>query len=36
MNIKLDKSIGQIEHIFSHLIWNITVYTGDISRVPIK
>jgi A/G-specific adenine glycosylase len=31
MNIKLEKSIGQIEHIFSHLIWNITVYTGVIS-----
>jgi A/G-specific adenine glycosylase len=31
MNIKLEKSIGQIEHIFSHLIWNITVYIGVIS-----
>lgn len=31
MNIKLEKSIGQIEHIFSHLIWNIRVYTGTIN-----
>jgi A/G-specific adenine glycosylase len=31
MNVKLDKSIGQIEHIFSHLIWNIRVYTGTFS-----
>ena len=31
MNIKLEKGIGQIEHIFSHLIWNIRVYTGVIS-----
>jgi A/G-specific adenine glycosylase len=31
MNIKLEKSIGQIEHIFSHLIWNIRVYIGTIN-----
>jgi A/G-specific adenine glycosylase len=31
MNIKLEKSIGQIEHIFSHLVWNIRVYIGTIS-----
>ena len=31
MDIKLEKGIGQIEHIFSHLIWNIRVYTGTIS-----
>jgi A/G-specific adenine glycosylase len=31
MNIKLEKGIGQIEHIFSHLIWNIRVFTGTIS-----
>jgi A/G-specific adenine glycosylase len=31
INSKLEKSIGQIEHVFSHLIWNITVYTGVIS-----
>jgi A/G-specific adenine glycosylase len=30
MNIKLEKNIGQIEHIFSHLVWNITVYIGTI------
>ncbi|PAE41044.1 A/G-specific adenine glycosylase [Bacillus sp. 7884-1] len=30
MNIMLDKGIGQIEHIFSHLIWNIRVFTGTI------
>jgi A/G-specific adenine glycosylase len=31
MNIILDKGIGQIEHIFSHLVWNIRVFTGIIS-----
>ncbi|MGX6444683.1 A/G-specific adenine glycosylase [Neobacillus sp. K501] len=31
MNITLDKGIGQIEHIFSHLVWNIRVFTGTIS-----
>ncbi|WP_045520039.1 A/G-specific adenine glycosylase [Neobacillus niacini] len=31
LNIKLEKNIGQIEHIFSHLVWNIRVYTGTIS-----
>ncbi len=30
LEIKLEKGIGQIEHIFSHLIWNIRVYTGSI------
>jgi A/G-specific adenine glycosylase len=33
MNFKLDKSIGQIEHVFSHLIWNIRVYSGTITSV---
>jgi A/G-specific adenine glycosylase len=31
MNIKVEKNIGQIEHIFSHLVWNITVHIGTIS-----
>lgn len=31
MNITLDKAIGQIEHIFSHLVWNIRVFTGTIN-----
>jgi A/G-specific adenine glycosylase len=32
INIQLEKSIGQIEHIFSHLVWNINVYIGTISQ----
>jgi len=28
---KLDKIIGQINHVFSHLIWNVMVYTGSLS-----
>jgi A/G-specific adenine glycosylase len=28
---QLDKIIGQIEHVFSHLVWNIRVYTGAIN-----
>jgi A/G-specific adenine glycosylase len=31
LNIKLEKGIGQIEHIFSHLIWNIQVFIGTLS-----
>jgi len=31
LDIHLDKIIGQIEHVFSHLIWNIKVYSGIIS-----
>jgi A/G-specific adenine glycosylase len=27
------KRIGQIEHVFSHLIWNIDVYTGTTSTI---
>jgi A/G-specific adenine glycosylase len=30
MNIKLEKNIGQIEHIFSHIVWNIRLYIGTI------
>lgn len=29
-NVKPEKVIGQIEHIFSHLVWNIEVYTGKL------
>jgi A/G-specific adenine glycosylase len=32
--IKVEKVIGQIEHIFSHLIWNVQVYSGKIVRNP--
>ncbi|CAH2715662.1 Adenine DNA glycosylase [Neobacillus rhizosphaerae] len=31
IKINLEKIIGQIEHVFSHLIWNISVYTGKIA-----
>jgi A/G-specific adenine glycosylase len=31
LNVQLDKAIGQIEHVFSHLVWNIKVYTGKIT-----
>ena len=30
-NLQLEKIIGQIEHVFSHLVWNIKVYTGKIN-----
>ncbi|MGG1401434.1 A/G-specific adenine glycosylase [Bacillus salipaludis] len=30
LNLHLDKMIGQVEHVFSHLIWKIKVYTGMI------
>ena len=30
MNIKLEKNIGQIEHVFSHLVWNIRLYIGTV------
>jgi A/G-specific adenine glycosylase len=31
LNMQLEKIIGQIEHVFSHLVWNIKVYRGQIS-----
>ncbi|OIK14673.1 A/G-specific adenine glycosylase [Bacillus sp. MUM 116] len=31
LNVAMDRMIGQVEHVFSHLIWNIKVYTGKIS-----
>ena len=30
VNIKLERIIGQIEHTFSHLVWNIKVYSGTV------
>lgn len=30
LNVQLEKIIGQIEHVFSHLVWNIKVYIGKI------
>lgn len=30
-DMEIDKRIGQIEHVFSHLIWKITVYTGQVT-----
>ncbi|NRD78220.1 A/G-specific adenine glycosylase [Bacillus sp. BRMEA1] len=33
LEVQLEKAIGQIEHVFSHLIWNIRVYTGEITSV---
>jgi A/G-specific adenine glycosylase len=27
----LEKIIGQIDHVFSHLVWNVKVYTGKLS-----
>jgi A/G-specific adenine glycosylase len=35
LEVVLDKVIGQIEHVFSHLVWNITVYKGVLkSEIP--
>ncbi|WP_066305320.1 A/G-specific adenine glycosylase [Bacillus sp. FJAT-29814] len=31
LKISLDQIIGQIEHVFSHLIWNLKVYVGKIN-----
>jgi A/G-specific adenine glycosylase len=37
LNVALDKVMGQIEHVFSHLVWNITVYRGTIKgEIPDK
>lgn len=30
MNIEPQKRLGQVEHVFSHLIWNINVFSGKI------
>ncbi|WHY01767.1 A/G-specific adenine glycosylase [Neobacillus sp. DY30] len=32
MSIKLERNIGQIEHVFSHLVWNIRIYIGTIGE----
>ncbi|MEH7304701.1 A/G-specific adenine glycosylase [Neobacillus drentensis] len=28
IKVKFEKIIGQLQHVFSHLVWNINVYTG--------
>ncbi len=33
LKIEIEKIIGQIEHVFSHLVWNIQVYKGKINSV---
>ncbi|MGG3467737.1 A/G-specific adenine glycosylase [Neobacillus pocheonensis] len=30
LSVQLEQIIGQIEHVFSHLVWNIKVYIGKI------
>jgi A/G-specific adenine glycosylase len=31
LNVKLERIIGQLEHVFSHLVWNIQIYTGTLN-----
>jgi A/G-specific adenine glycosylase len=31
LKINLEKIIGQIEHVFSHLVWDLKVYTGTMN-----
>jgi len=31
LEMNLEQIIGQIDHVFSHLVWNINVYTGTIN-----
>ncbi|WP_040206458.1 A/G-specific adenine glycosylase [Neobacillus jeddahensis] len=35
LEISLNPIIGQIDHVFSHLVWNMKVYTGT-SNIPLK
>ncbi|OCA83331.1 A/G-specific adenine glycosylase [Bacillus sp. FJAT-27225] len=30
-DVEIGESLGQIQHIFSHLIWNVTVYSGKLT-----
>jgi A/G-specific adenine glycosylase len=32
LDIQFGQIIGQIEHVFSHLVWNIKVYTGTVKH----
>jgi A/G-specific adenine glycosylase len=36
LGVKIEsfKRMGQIQHVFSHLIWNIDAYTGTVSAFP--
>ncbi|MFL6557529.1 MAG: A/G-specific adenine glycosylase [Bacillus sp. (in: firmicutes)] len=33
IKVKLERIIGQLEHVFSHLVWNIQVFAGTLSSV---
>ena len=32
VEVEIGKMVGTIDHVFSHLTWNIHVYEGDIDR----
>lgn len=32
--VNLSELIGTVEHVFSHLIWNISVYSGEVKNKP--
>lgn len=34
MEIKIGKFLGEIDHVFSHLVWNIQVYPAEIINIP--
>lgn len=35
-NVKVDDVIGTLQHVFSHLTWNITVYKGRLTTKPTE
>jgi A/G-specific adenine glycosylase len=32
--VELSELAGTVEHIFSHLIWNISIYIGEVKNIP--
>ena len=36
LEIKIEKKVQTVEHTFSHLVWNISVYQATVIRGEIK
>lgn len=36
LRVSLDKKKGEIRHIFTHLIWNIDIYTATVEKASLK
>lgn len=34
VKVELSELVGNVEHVFSHLIWNISIFIGEVKNIP--